>query len=66
MIRVKDPEGHVVKGVFKTPHGALVVNDPTGYDKYKRQQEAINNINQRIDQLTGIILKLQATIEAGK
>lgn len=63
MKRVKDPQGHIIKGVFKDTRGALIVDDPRALQAYRAQQDAINNVNQRVNQLIELVQQLQKAVE---
>lgn len=64
MKRVKDDQGHILKGVLKDDRGALIVNDQRGLLAYRKQQEAINNINAKIHELTEIVNYLKLAVES--
>lgn len=63
MIRVKDESGQIIKGLHKDKYGNLIVSDLSEYNKYKQQQEVINQLNNKIDNLTSIVERLQKMIE---
>lgn len=58
MIRVKDQDGNVVPGILKDVLGNLVVNDVAEYNKYKREKdsaEQINELKSEVDQLKQLV-----------
>lgn len=66
MKRVKDIQGHIIKGVFKDDRGALIVNDPKALHAYQAQQDAINNVNHKVNQLIELVSQLQKAVESSK
>lgn len=58
MLRVKDESGQIVRGVYKNSLGAILVDNQTEYEKYKRQQETINTLNKKVDELTSLVHQL--------
>lgn len=51
MIKVKDSVGNIVRGVFRKPNGALVVNDAEMIEKYRLESEARRRDADRIAEL---------------
>lgn len=51
MIKVKDQIGNIVRGVFRKPNGALVVNDTEMVEKYRLESEARHRDANRIVEL---------------
>ena len=65
MIKVKDPSGSVVRGVFRNRHGSLVVSDPELFEKYqieidarKRDAARISDLESTVANLTKLVTQL--------
>ena len=65
MIKVKDQVGNIVRGVFRKPNGALVVNDAEMIEKYcieseARQRDAnrISELEKTVDDLKDMVYQL--------
>lgn len=65
MLRVKDENGNIIQGLYKDPMGSIVVEKNSDYERYlreKQQQEAINNLKQEFSELKAIIQNLIGAI----
>lgn len=58
MMRVKDENGKIVEGVYKDSLGNIIVKKETEYKKYKRQQEVINRLTDKIENLSDTVDQL--------
>lgn len=58
MIRVKDENGKIVEGVYKDSLGNIIVKKETEYKKYKQQQEVINRLTDKIENLSDTVDQL--------
>lgn len=43
-MKVKDQNGNIVSGVFRTAQGGLIVNDQSAYDKYIKESEQAKRV----------------------
>lgn len=65
MLRVKDENGNIIQGLYKDPMGSIVVEKNSDYERYlreKQQQEAINNLKQEFSEIKAIIQNLIGAI----
>lgn len=62
MIRVKDEQGKIIEGLYKTSVGSLVVKPEAEYKKYRQQQEVINRLTSKIDDVSSTVEQLKELI----
>lgn len=70
-MKVVDPNGREIQGVYRGPNGSLIVNNSPEYKKYlhaKRQQEDINNYKNEVNTLKQSVsdVNLQVSNLAGE
>lgn len=57
-VKVKDKNGVIVKGLFRSPGGGLVVNDKEAYERYMREKNSIEkmkSMEEEIEQLKAMV-----------
>lgn len=64
MMRVKDENGKIVEGVYKDSLGNIIVKKETEYKKYKQQQEVINRLTDKIENLSDTVDQLAKLVMA--
>lgn len=60
-MKVKDQNGNIVYGIYRTDQGGLVVNDQSAYDKYIRtseQAKKVLNMEKQIQELKSLVAQL--------
>lgn len=60
-MKVKDQNGNIISGVFRTKQGGLIVSDQTAYDKYIRtseQAKKVLNMEKQIQELKSLVAQL--------
>ena len=60
-MKVKDQNGNIISGVFRTKHGGLIVSDQSAYDKYIKESEQakrVLNMEKQIEELKSLVAQL--------
>ena len=60
-LQVKDQQGNVVRGLYRSPNGVLIVDDSAEFNKYNREKQSAAEINQlrsEVDQLKQLVATL--------
>lgn len=66
MIKVKDDSGSVIPGLYKNNLGAIVVEKNTEYERYikeKQQQESINNLSKEVSDLKNMMQEIISSLK---
>ena len=63
MIKVKDIDGKEVRGVFRGPHGSLVVQDDKLLNKYLIEKRARENDQLKIKTLEEQVASLSSMVQ---
>ena len=63
MIKVKDIDGKEVRGVFRGPHGLLVVQDDKLLNKYLAEKRARENDQLKIKTLEEQVASLSSMVQ---
>lgn len=63
MKKVIDDNGVPIPGLFKSAAGVLVVDDPTGYAKYKQQRKIYTDQQNRLEALGDEVNQLKLIVE---
>lgn len=61
-MRVKDEQGNIIPGLYRTSNGSIIVDDKEGYDKYIKQRNTILNQKSSIDKLQDEVSNLKEMI----
>ena len=60
-MKVKDLNGNVVQGLYRSAGGGLMVNNPFEYNKYIREKESaaeLTHLKEEVDQLKQLVKTL--------
>ena len=63
MIKVKDIDGKEVRGLYRGPNGALVVNDQNLYGKYIAERNARVRDKEKISELEKELFDLKMLVQ---
>lgn len=69
MIRIKDSNGEIVHGAFRTDAGAISIYDPIEYGKYMKEKERaleVISLSKKVDALESLIQKMLTKMEEPK
>lgn len=67
-IKTKDSNGNVIKGLYRTPTGGLVVSDNEAYKRYTKEKKAVQDllaVRQELEELRETVKLLLKRKENG-
>lgn len=61
MMKIKNSDGSILNGVYKTELGAIIIDDKKEFNKYKMERERIlkmNNMERELHELKSMLAQL--------
>ena len=65
MLRIKDENGTIVNGLYRTEYGSIINDDTDAYNKYmqeKKSLEQINNLSTDLDSLKSEMISIKSLL----
>ena len=65
MIQIKDENGSLVKGLLRSPTGAIVVHDPSALAKYKAEQSLASRVSkteQKVEEIHSMLKEMMKSL----